>query len=203
MKNRKKVVSILAGIMAAIMLLTLIISLIPVPASAASSKEIKKQIENLKAQKKELEGQIKDVKEQVEKNEDEVEDMVNQKYAIDQEIVLLYEQVDNINQQISAYGLLIADQQDELDAAVARYDDLSEKNKERGRAMEEDGTVSYWAVLFKANSFSDLLDRLDMIEEIAASDQRRLKEMSEAAELVAEAQEQLVFEKDELEVTKL
>lgn len=203
MKNRKKVVSILAGIMAAIMLLTLIISLIPVPASAASSKEIKKQIDNLKAQKKTLEGQIEDVKKQVEQNEDEVENMVNQKYAIDQEIVLLYEQIDNINQQISAYGLLIADQQDVLDAAVMRYEDLSEQNKERVRAMEEDGTVSYWAVLFKANSFSDLLDRLDMIDEIAAADQRRLKEMSEAAELVAEAQEQLVAEKDELELTKL
>ena len=203
MKNRKKVVSILAGIMAAIMLLTLIISLIPVPASAASSKEIKKQIDNLKAQKKTLEGQIEDVKKQVEQNDDEVENMVNQKYAIDQEIVLLYEQIDNINQQISAYGLLIADQQDVLDAAVMRYEDLSEQNKERVRAMEEDGTVSYWAVLFKANSFSDLLDRLDMIDEIAAADQRRLKEMSEAAELVAEAQEQLVAEKDELELTKL
>lgn len=202
MKNRKKVVSILAGIMAAIMLLTLIMSLIPVPASAISSKEIKKQINNLKAQKKELEGQIEEVKKQVEENEDEVENMVIQKYAIDQEIVLLYEQIDNINQQISAYGLLIADQQDELDAAVALYENLSDKNKERVRAMEEDGAVSYWAVLFKANSFSDLLDRLDMIEEIAAADQRRLKEMSEAAELVVAAQEQLVLEKDELEVTK-
>ena len=203
MKNRKKFVSILAGIMAAIMLLTLLMSLIPMPASAASSKEIRKQINNLKAQKKELESQIEDVKEQYEKNEDEVEDMVNQKYAIDQEIVLLYDQIDNINQQISAYGLLIADQQDELDTAVSRYEDLSEKNKERVRAMEEDGAVSYWAVLFKAKSFSDLLDRLDMIDEIAAADQRRLKEMSEAAELVAEAREQLVMEKDELELAKL
>lgn len=68
--------------------------------------------------------------------------------------------------------------------------------------MEEDGTVSYWAVLFKASSFSDLLDRLDMIEEIAAADQRRLKELNEAAEVVAVAQAELVAEKDELQVTK-
>ena len=112
MKNRKKIVSILAGVMAAIMLLTLLLSLIPVPVSAASSREIKKQIEQLKKDKKELEGQIEDVKKQVKQNEDEVENMVDQKYAIDQEIVLLYEQIDNINQQISAYTLLIADQQE-------------------------------------------------------------------------------------------
>ena len=203
MKNRKKFVSILAGIMAAIMLLSLLLTLIPVPASAASSREIKKQIDQLKKDKKALEGQIEDVKKQVEQNEDEVENMVNQKYAIDQEITLLYEQIDNINQQLSAYTLLIADQQDELDAAEARYDALNEKNKERIRAMEEDGTVSYWAGLFKANSFSDLLDRLDMIDEIAAADKRRLQELSEAAEAVVEAQNQLVAEKEEIELTKL
>ena len=202
MKKQKKFVSILAGIMAAVMLLSLILSLIPSKASALSSKEIKKQINALKEQDKELEKQIEDVQTQYAENEDEILNMVNQKYAIDQEIVLLYDKIDNIGQQISAYGLLIADQQDELDAAVALLDDLSEKNKERIRAMEEDGSISYWSVLFKAKSFSDLLDRLNMIDEIAAADKRRLKEMSEAAELVAEAKEELQAEKDDLQLTK-
>ena len=202
MNNRKRLVQILAGIMAAIMLLTLILGLIPAKVSAASSKEIKKQINALKEQNKQLEQQKVDVQAQFEENEDEIANMVNQKYAIDQEIVLLYEQIDNISQQLSAYGLLIADQQDELDDAQERLDDLSSKNKERIRAMEEDGTISYWSVLFKANSFSDLLDRLNMIEEIAAADRRRLKEMSQAAEEVADAKEALVQEKEELELTK-
>ena len=52
--------------------------------------------------------------------------------------------------------------------------------KLRIRTMEEEGTLSYWEVLFKANSFSDLLDRLNMVEEIAASDNRRLQELDEA-----------------------
>ena len=202
MNNRKRLVQILAGIMAAVMLLTLILGLIPTKANALSSKEIKKQINALKAQDKELEQQIKDVQAQYEENEDEIVNIVNQKYAIDQEIVLLYDKIDNINQQLSAYALLIADQQDELDAATARWKDLSDKNKERIRAMEEDGTISYWSVLFKASSFSDLLDRLDMIDEIAAADQKRLKELNEAAEVVAVAQAELVAEKDELQVTK-
>ena len=202
MNNRKKLVQILAGVMAAVMLLTLILGLIPTKVSAASSSEIKKQINALKKQKTELQTQIEDVQNQYEENEDEIANMVNQKYAIDQEIGILYDQIDNINQQLSAYALLIADQQDELDAAQGRLDDLNAKNKERIRAMEEDGSVSYWSVLFKANSFSDLLDRLNMIEEIAAADKRRLKEMSEAAEEVAEAQEVLIAEKDEVQQTK-
>ena len=202
MKNRKRLVSILAGIMAAIMLLTLILGLIPTQVRAVSSSEIKKQIAELKNQKKELENQMKEVRQQTEENEDEIENLVNQKNAIDQEIFLLYEQIENINQQLTAYALLIADKQDELDAAQEKLDALTEKNKERIRAMEEDGEISYWSVLFKAKSFSDFLDRLSMIEEIAASDRRRIKEMDEAAAEVAAAQEALEAEKAELELVK-
>lgn len=202
MKNRKKFVSVLAGIMAAVMLLSLILSLIPTRASAASSSEIKKQIAALKEDKKALQEQMKEVKADYQENEDEIADMVNQKNVIDQEIGLLHEQIENINSQLAAYSLLIADKQDELDLAETRLAELNEKNKERIRAMEEDGSISYWSVLFKANNFSDLLDRLNMIEEIAAADQRRLQEMSEAAEVVAEAQQTLNDEKAELEVAR-
>ena len=48
MKNRKRMVSILAGFMAFMMLLTLILGLLPTPVHAASSSEIRKQINQLK-----------------------------------------------------------------------------------------------------------------------------------------------------------
>ena len=51
MKNRKRLVSILSGVMAAIMLLTLLMSILPSRASAASSSEIRKQINQLKKEK--------------------------------------------------------------------------------------------------------------------------------------------------------
>ena len=202
MKKRKLWISVMAGLLAAVMLLTLVAGLIPTRASAASSSEIKQQINDLKSQKKEIEAQMEDIQSQFEENEDEIVNIVNEKNLIDQEITLLYEQIDNINEQLSAYALLIADKQDELDDAQERMDELNAKNKDRIRAMEEDGSVSYWSVLFKASSFADLLDRLNMIEEIAASDQRRLAEMSAAAEKVAAAQEELQAEKDELEDAK-
>ena len=202
MKNQKRIVQILAAVMAAIMLLSLLLSLIPVHVHAASSSEIKKQIGELKEQKEQLLEQMEEIQAQYEENEDEIADMVNQKVVIDQEIFLLHEQIDNINKQLAAYALLIADKQDELDGATGRFDELSAKNKDRIRAMEEDGGISYWSVLFKASSFSDLLDRLTMIEEIAAADQRRLEEMSQAAEKVADAQMALEAEKDELEDVK-
>ena len=202
MNNRKRWVQIMAGVMAAIMLLSLILSLIPTKVGAASSSEIKKQIAALKEEKKDIDAQLKEVKGQYNANEDEIEGIVAQKNSIDQEIQLLHQQINNINQQVATYALLIADKQDELDDATTRLDELQEKHKERIRAMEEDGDISYWSIVFKANDFSDLLDRLSMIQEINAADQRRLQEISEVAEEVAAVQEELETEKADLEATK-
>ena len=202
MKNRKRMVSVLAGVMAFIMLLTLILGLIPTPASAASSSEIRKQINQLKKEKEEIKDKIAEVQDQYEENENEIVDIISRKNVIDQEIQLLYTQIQNMNDQLAAYNILIADKQDELDVAESRYAMLNEENKIRVRTMEEEGELSYWEVLFKANSFSDLLDRLNIVEEIAASDNRRLKELSEAADEVEVAQGELITEKEEMELAK-
>ena len=202
MNKQKKMVSILAGVMAAIMVLSLLFSLLPTRASAASSSEIRKQINTLKEQKTELQSQIKELKDQYQENKDEIADIVARKNIIDQEIGLLHAQIININEQISAFSVLIADKQDELDHAEERYETLNEEYKVRIRSMEEEGSLSYWEVLFKANNFSDLLDRLNMVEEIAASDNRRLKELSEATKTVEIAREELAVEKADLEETK-
>ena len=203
MKNKKFWVSILAGLLAAIMLFGLIAGILPTYVSAEkSSAEIKEEINQWKEQLKQNQSEVSKLEGQLSANMDKMEDVVNQKNVIDQQIFLLHQQVQNINQQITAYSELIADKQDELDAATVRWQELSNKYKERIRAMEEDGKLSYWSVLFKANSFSDFLDRLSMIDEIAAADQRRLEELNEAAVAVKNAKEGLESEKTALEESK-
>ena len=88
MKNRKRWVSVMSGVMAAVMLLSLILSLIPTKAGAASSSEIKKQIAALKEEKKEIDAQLKEVKSQLKENTNEIKGIVAQKDAIDQEVQL-------------------------------------------------------------------------------------------------------------------
>ena len=202
MKNRKRLVSILAGIMAAVMILSLLFSILPSRVWAASSSEIRKQINALQDNRKDIKNQISDLKAQYEATTDEITDIVARKNIIDQQIGLLHTEIININEQLSAYSVLIADQQEELDRAQARFNQLNDDCKTRIRAMEEEGNISYWEVLFKANSFSDLLDRLNMVEEITASDTRRLQELSAAAQAVEDAKSELAQEKSELEVTR-
>ena len=199
MKIKKPGLSLIVCLLAVIMVLTSV----PLRADAASSSEIKKQINTLKEQKAAIQKEYNEIRSQYKANENEMLDMVEQKNLIDQEITLLHNQILNINDQIAAYALLIADKQDELDDATKRLADLNEKHKERIRAMEEEGEISYWEVLFKANDFSDLLDRLNMIQEISAADQRRLKEIADTAEEVRVAKAALAEEKKGLEETKV
>ena len=102
MKNRKKFISVMAGIMAAIMVLSLILSLIPV-AHAKASDEIRGQINDLKAQQSMIRQEMDSLREQYKQNENEIADLVSRKLLIDQEIFLLNAQISVINDQISAF----------------------------------------------------------------------------------------------------
>lgn len=201
-KNNLRNTSAFLGIIVVLFLVSVMTALLPTTANATSSSEIRNQINQLKKEKEELQAKMQDVQLQYEENENKIADIIAKKNVIDQEIQILSEQIWNINGQISAYNRLIADKQDELDNAEDLYEKLSEENKERVRTMEEEGELSYWEVLFKANSFSDLLDRLNIIEEIAASDNRRLTQLAEASEAVKVAQDDLWKEKADMEIVK-
>ena len=202
MKNHKRLVSILAGIMAAIMLLTLLVGILPVSASAKSSKEIKEEINSLKGDRSAIWAELEALESEQDANWESIEEMVALKDNIDQQIALLFTEVENINAQIRSYTELIAANQEELDAAEAKLQELNEKSKERIRAMEEGGEISYWSVIFKAKSFTDLIDRLNMVKEIEAADRKRMNELSEAAAAVAAAREELAAEKAALEESR-
>ena len=202
MKNRKVTISLIAVLLIVAMSASLMVNILPQEVRAATSSELKEQLNELKKDKDALMDKIADLEKQQSENLNDMESIINQKSVIDQQVALLYAEMQNVNDQIAAYSLLISDKQTQLEQAQERLAELNRKNKARIRAMEEEGELSYWSVLFKANSFADLLDRLNMIAEIAASDQRRLKEMDEAAKAVRETQEILTTEKAALEVTK-
>ena len=182
---------------------SLTIGLLPMEARAASSAEIQKEIDALEAKNAEIEKQINAIQKQYNANYSDMKDIVEQKSSIDQEITLLNSKVETTNEQITAYSQLIADTQEELDAAQEDLRKLSEEHRERVRVMEEQGKLSYWQVIFQANSFTDLLDRINMVEEINASDRKRIEEMRIAADIVTATQMNLETEKGQLEEVRV
>ena len=200
MDKRKLYISVVAGVLALVMAIGMIL---PMQAEAARSDELRAQLNALQSQAASINAQIAELRGQIAQNTSDIEQMVVEKNIIDQEIFLLYQQINNTNNQIATYSMLIADKQEELTAAEERYRTLLADNKERIQAMEEEGGVTYWSVLFQANSFADFLDRINMVQEIADSDHRRLAELNDAAVAVAEAKTALEEEKVALQQTKL
>ena len=203
MKNRKLWVSILAGFLALVMLLGLVVSVIPTPVNAAeSSASIKKRIKEMEEEKKKIDEKMDSIDADIDANYSEIEKIVAEKNKVDQEVFLLSQQVTLTNNQIIEYNLLVADKQEELEAAEGHLEQLQADNKERIRAMEKNGKLSYWSVVFQANSFTDLLDRLQMIEQIQEADKARIEEMCVAAEEVTVAKQELETEIALLEESK-
>lgn len=200
----KKVIRIITIVMAGVMILSLLLSLFAsgIHVHAESSSEIKDQIDKLKDEQAEVKEQIAQLEAQRKKNQADIASLVAEKTNYDQQIGLLYAQIQSTGDLISSYNLLIADKQKELDEAQQKLTDLNEAYRERLRAMEEEGELSYWSVLFQANSFADFLDRLNMIQEIAGADRRRLEQLDAAAKDVEEAKTVLTEEKAGLEETK-
>lgn len=184
------------GVLAAALL---VLAVFPEKADAVTSGEIRDQIDILEEENATLQQQMDELESKLQKNAVQIEEVVKQKERIDQQIILLNDQINNSNEQISAYAVLIADRQEDLEEAQAHLSALNEKHKDRIRAMEERGELSYWSVLFQANSFIDFLDRLNMIQDITESDNRRLEELRVAAAQVAAIKESLEAEKAQLE----
>ncbi|MBQ2927800.1 MAG: peptidoglycan DD-metalloendopeptidase family protein [Oscillospiraceae bacterium] len=185
-----------------ILALSMVGSLLPLEGFAKTSAQIQKEIDSLEAKNADIQKEIDAIQGQYDANYSEMEDMVAQKNAIDQEMTLLNSKIETTNAQISAYSQLIADTQDELEEAQEALRALSEAHRERVRVMEEEGRLSYWEVIFEANSFTDLLGRINMVEEINASDRRRIEEMRIAADIVNATQMNLETEKVSLEETR-
>ncbi|MDO5400733.1 MAG: peptidoglycan DD-metalloendopeptidase family protein [Eubacteriales bacterium] len=189
-------------LLAVLLALALSFGIVPLTARAASSAEIQKEIDALEEKNKAIQKELNAIQSQYDANFSDMESIVAQKAAIDQEMTLLNSKIDTTNEQISAYSQLIADTQEELDQAKETLREISEAHRLRVRAMEEEGTVSYWDVIFKANSFTDLLDRINMVEEINESDRRRIEQMRIASDVVNAAQLNLNTEKSALEETR-
>ena len=199
MRRYRKANSVISMILAVV----LVLGAVPFSASAASSKEIQNQINDLKSKKAELQKEIDAIQRDYDANFSEMEALVAEKNTIDQEMTLISSKIEATNEEIIAYSQLIADTQEELETAQEELRALSESHRERVRIMEEEGKLTYWEVIFEASTFTDLLDRLNMIEEINAADRRRIEQMRIAAAIVSATQMNLTNEKQALETVRV
>lgn len=203
MKNNTKFMTRLVCIVLCVVMVGgLLVTALLTMVSAAGSSSIKKELENLKNQAQEIINDGLELQKQLDATAAEQQTTIEKKSAIDQQIHITEAEIENANAQIQQYSLLIANKQSELEDALREQEELNQRYKARLRAMEETGRVSYWSILFKANSFADLLSRIDSIHEVAAADQRMLEQMQEMADQITRDRQELESDLAEQEEAK-
>ena len=136
-----------------------------------------KEIDNLKGDASDLKEERKELENELKALENDRAQVVKKKGILDQQISNTSQQIQNVEEQISKYTELIAQAEAELADAETKEDEQYKLFCQRIRAMEEQGTVNYWAFLFGAASFSDLLGRLDIVNEIMDYDKRVMEDL--------------------------
>ena len=164
--NNKKVISVIAVVLAALMVMSLMVSIIPVSAYAVTEDEVAA----IQAQKKEISGRVKDCKERLDALKQQQANVLEQRAALMEQNKLTQEQIDLVQEQIDIYNDMIADKAAEVEDAKTREDRQLQKYRTRVRAMEENGGYNILAVVLQSDNFSELLTAVDDMGEIMNSD---------------------------------
>ena len=180
--KRKRIISIIAVIMAILMALSLVASVIP-RAHAVSQYDI----DELKKKKEEITQQVKEAEERVNTLKDEQANVLDQKTALEMKNTAAKQALQIVGDEIAAYDTIIAEKTVKLNEALDREQVQLDKYRVRVRAMEESGGYNILAVLMSSTDFNEFLTALDDMEKIMNSDrdlEDRYIEAREAAEKV-------------------
>ena len=109
MQSRNKFKRIVCIALAVIMTLSLVSTALILMVNAASSKEIEKELVDLRAQQAELKKQSDALKAEINQNEAETQTLIEKKADIDKQMDMSRQTIENLNAQIQQYSLLIAD----------------------------------------------------------------------------------------------
>ena len=192
MKARKTFITVVCILLCVLFVLSISVMVI-VPSYAASSSDIKAEINSLTAERSDIEDKIESIDAQLSALGDQMEQTMEKKAILDQKNALAQQELDVISEQIEIIDNYMANRLADLEAAREREAEQEEAWLGRLRAMEENSDLSYVQVLFDATSFSDLLTRIDAVSEITEYDEQLFNSYIEARqtveELEAEAEE--------------
>ncbi len=195
---QKIFIRVMAVVLAILMAASVLVGVLSATAGATTKDEIKELQDDLKG----IQQKLKDIKAQINSLEYEQSVVIAQKQVLDSRIELTGQMIENLEQQIAKYDQLIDEKEAEVADRQRQEEEQWEKYKVRIRAMEENGTVSYYAIIFGANDFADMLSRIDMISSIMEYDNTLYDRLVAARQATQAAQVQLEETRGEFESTK-
>lgn len=164
-------------------------------AYASTISEIKKQQEEDKKKLNSVQGQISGLQGEQEEVGGEIDEL-------DASVVEIIASVDIIKEEIVAKEEQIKVTEAEYEAAKAQEEAQYEAMKLRIKFMYEQGDISVIQLFMTSESFGDMVNKADYVEQLYEYDREMLEKYQAAKEHVQQVWNQLEDEKAELEASK-
>lgn len=175
---KRKIRSLLALALCLTMMGTALCLSVPVNAYADKQDEINA----LRAQREAIEARRQEKQAVVDELEEQQAGVMEQKRALDERNTYTLQQIQLNNEEIALYDEMIVEKQKELLGAQTLEQEQLDRYRSRVRAMEENGTINYLAMILKSNNLGELLTAIDDIGEIMLSDKKLEDDYIEARE---------------------
>ena len=167
---------VLFGGLAAVLALLLLLPMVTMILGGAGAVT-QSEIDALKAEQAASQARQDELEEQLADVEADQAEAQQRRQLLQAQLDAINNEIENIDKQIAYYDQEIAQKEEEQAEAEANEQAQYELFCQRVRAMEEEGTVSYWSILFNSESFSELLDRLADIDAVMAYDNQVMDEL--------------------------
>lgn len=169
---------------------------------AVTQSELQQQITNNQNNLNNVNSQLDALESEQEVLEEEISDMNAELVNLYTTIEVLEEEIGAKEDEIAAKEAEIVIAQEEYEAALLDEQNQYEAMKKRIQFMYEKGEADYISLLLSSESFGDMLDKAEYIEDVYAYDRKMLTTYQETKEKVAEMKVCLENEKVSLEDDK-
>ena len=143
--------------------------LLPAKAGAEVSQA---ELESLRAERAMIQAQREAKQAEIDELTESAVGILVQKRALDERNMYTMQQIQLNNEEIALYDQMIADKEQEVLNAQEREQEQLVRYRARVRAMEENGTLNYLAMILKSNNLGEMLTAMDDVEEIMTRDKK-------------------------------
>lgn len=186
----------------ALTLAAFLVTSVVVQVRASTISELEQQQQKHQTQLNEITNQITEMEDEQAILEEEISDLDSEIINMFTSIELLEEEIEEKKDVISEVEAQIVIAQEDYEKAKQEEEEQYEAMKIRIQYMYEKGETSYLQMFLEAESFSDMLNKADYIEQLYEYDRNQLQLYEETRIAVEELQAKLEEEKSTLETEK-
>ncbi|WP_420799128.1 murein hydrolase activator EnvC family protein [Metasolibacillus meyeri] len=174
--------------------------IVQMPAVSANTlNDLKGQKNEIEQKKSNITNSINETTSEIKANENRQQEILSQIEALDKKIVQTNEEIDVVIEDIKVANQEIAELEEAIAELEGKIEARDELLRERMRAIQANGTVSYLDVLLGANSFVDFIDRFSAVSTLMEADRQIMRDQKRDIESLEEQKLLLENKKKKLE----